>query len=100
MSLIKDSLIAMNEREQGLKQATPFKQTFNNEKNILFRLLINITRKQCLYTEERLRRGSEKVVVIINLRTILMSAQSSLPFRTSMVFPLLSTAVCYMHDAN
>ena len=27
MSLIKDSLIAMNEREQGLKQAAPFKQT-------------------------------------------------------------------------
>lgn len=35
MSLIKDSLIAMNEREQGLKQATPFKQTFNNEKKYI-----------------------------------------------------------------
>ena len=100
MSLIKDSLITTNEREQGLKQAAPFKQTFNNEKNTLFRLLINITWKQFLFTEEWFRRGSEKVVVTINLRTILMSAQSSLPFRTSMVFPLLSTAVCYMHVAN
>ena len=35
MSLIKDSLIAMNEREQGLKQAAPFKQTFNNEKKYI-----------------------------------------------------------------
>mgnify|MGYP000061348444 FL=1 len=35
MSLIKDSLITMNEREQGLKQAAPFKQTFNNEKKCI-----------------------------------------------------------------
>ena len=35
MSLIKDSLIAMNEREQGLKQAAPFKQTFKNEKKYI-----------------------------------------------------------------
>ena len=35
MSLIKGCLIAMNEREQGLKQAAPFKQTFNNEKNYI-----------------------------------------------------------------
>ena len=35
MILIKDSLIAMNEREQGLKQAAPFKQTFNNEKKYI-----------------------------------------------------------------
>ena len=100
MSLIKDSLITMNEREQGLKQAAPFKQTFNNEKKYIIPSLINITWKQFLYTNEWLRRGSEKVVVTINFRTILMSAQSSLPFRTSIVFPLLFTAVCYMHVAN
>ena len=100
MSLIKDSLIAMNEREQGLKQAAPFKQTFNNEKKYIIPSLNKHHLETMFVHRERLRRGSEKVVVIINLRTILMSAQSSLPFRTSMVFPLLSTTVCYMHDAN